>query len=265
MKNSKTTHWLLTLVLFLSAPLARALNIAHRTGITSVNTTRVRFVNNTKRDFVIKNIVCKQKKVKGGVVGYQLGDEKTKNFSEKTIKPGKTDSIFLVDRDLPVGAFYGTIQDKPTPYEVWAMDVVDKNDPNCNFAIFVEAGRGEMPPSGIALAFKAAKAMFSDIAETDVSIMTDYHDPLWQQALDKVAGTAFVKGTMGALAIAATEAILSSTVLIDTVAQGVGQLLGYIAVDIPEKEKIQCVNVSYKYKWEGGLYKNLYITIDNPQ
>jgi len=260
MKNSKK---IVFLALLLATPLVQA--IAHRTGITSHNTTRVRFVNNTNRTLIVKNIKCNQQKIKGGALGYKLGEKKEKTFSNKTIKPGKTESVFLVDRDFPIGAFAGTLQHRDMPYEEWVMDVVDQNAPNCQFAIIVRASRGNMPPSGIGLSFKAAKEMYGGIKDMEAFDRHSYHyKPLWKKALEKTVDTLVLKGVTGALVIpTVTGAILASTPLIDTVAQGVGQFVGSIGVNTFQTEPT-CVKVSEKFKWQGGLYKNLYITI-NPK
>jgi len=216
---------------------------AYRTGITSINTTRVRIVNNTNRTFLVKNIVCNQQKVKGGIVGYQLGKMKTKNFSDTVIKPKKRkkgESIFLVDRDLPVGPYFGTAKNKPTPYEEWGMDIEDKNDPTCKFAIVVRASRGQMPNSIIGESFKAS-------------------GKIMQQSL--YANAIFGGGTSAALGTILLVSI-PTTFAIDAIAQGVGQLLSTIGVGLVGNPP--CATISKKFEYEGGLYKNLYITI-NPK
>jgi len=238
MKHFKLSVAISAVAALCTAPLMQAR--VHRTGVTSVNTTRVRIINNTNQTFVAKNILCNQQQVKGGVLGYKLGDMKTKNFSNVTISPKSTKAVFLVDRDLPVGAFYGTVKKREMPYEEWGMDIVDRNNPTCKFGAVIRSSRGPMPGSLLGSSFEAVGK---------VARQTYY--------INAMAGT----GATAMLTLfAVTVAGISGT--IDVAAQTIGQLVSSIGVKLVGDPA--CATIGYEFKWQGGLYKNLYIII-NPK
>jgi len=271
MKKSKKTLKLLTIALLFCTPLIKAKT--HSTGITSLATTRVRIVNNTDETFVAKNIECIQQKMKtGSFFGYNLGEKKLKTFSDIIVPAKSEESIFLVDRDLPVGIFAGSNKERKMPYEEWGMDIISQTNPECKFGAIVRSSRGPMPGPAI------GNAVGSSYHNRQISYHHDpfygssyyqnkYDDPFYKSSYyqDKYYREKYYEKHPEERNIEAIGSliIMLASIGIDVINYGAGQLKGTIGVKIMGKP--DCATINYEFHKEGlGLYKNLRIII-NPK
>jgi len=209
-----------------------------------INDSAIYIKNKTNKTWVINKRV---KTDRDAVLGYIEGKQKVKEYDDEiVIKPGKKKKIFDINRTFGTGLYYGTKNEKKLPFEEWGTTLVDQKNPDCTVSLIVRADQEEFPESIMGKSLTALA-----VAEAGLGFLALISK---KETADKI------RKAQKRLA----QLTLPITVAIDLAQQVKAKLSSFIGIKYSATCDLE-ISDRFRLPTKGGLYKNIEITIREPE